>query len=339
MKETEGGAGKFPPCGYGVLGLCCSACLLGPCRLTPFGEGPERGLCGDDRDRIVARNLLRLARHEATCAMKDLRDALLRKRPSSPSSPLVEESKSLLSLIPEKRNPHLSSLYPERLFPSIHRIFPEEDFPPKSLTGILLDSIDVGQNGPSGVEEILDRCLQISLLSLMSEELCHHLNRPIPGEGGEGEEGSSEENQKLSDFLDRLPSIPCPVIVQLSEGDTPFPAAEQRLKKLDGAAPIFSIREGHGLPEIGRRLLKKWDLPATGLRAVVLISSSRVTPTLGALALGFTVASFPPLLIHGSDRVETFFLSNFRKRFGNAYLPSWQEDLDSMIMDCLKGTG
>lgn len=32
---------------------------MGPCRIDPFGEGPQRGVCGATGDIIVARNLLR----------------------------------------------------------------------------------------------------------------------------------------------------------------------------------------------------------------------------------------------------------------------------------------
>jgi carbon-monoxide dehydrogenase catalytic subunit len=48
-----------PQCGFGELGVCCTNCYLGPCRIDPFGEGPDVGVCGADRDTIVARNLLR----------------------------------------------------------------------------------------------------------------------------------------------------------------------------------------------------------------------------------------------------------------------------------------
>jgi carbon-monoxide dehydrogenase catalytic subunit len=33
---------------------------MGPCRVDPFGEGPQRGVCGADADIIVARNLCRM---------------------------------------------------------------------------------------------------------------------------------------------------------------------------------------------------------------------------------------------------------------------------------------
>ena len=28
-----------PQCGYGQLGLCCKICVMGPCRIDPFGQG------------------------------------------------------------------------------------------------------------------------------------------------------------------------------------------------------------------------------------------------------------------------------------------------------------
>lgn len=48
-----------PQCGFGELGVCCTNCYLGPCRIDPFGEGADVGVCGADQDTIAARNLLR----------------------------------------------------------------------------------------------------------------------------------------------------------------------------------------------------------------------------------------------------------------------------------------
>jgi carbon-monoxide dehydrogenase catalytic subunit len=49
-----------PQCGFGLLGICCRNCNMGPCRIDPFGEGPTLGVCGANSDIIVARNLLRM---------------------------------------------------------------------------------------------------------------------------------------------------------------------------------------------------------------------------------------------------------------------------------------
>lgn len=50
---------QLPQCGFGELGTCCHNCMQGPCRIDPFGEGPQKGVCGADADTIVARNLAR----------------------------------------------------------------------------------------------------------------------------------------------------------------------------------------------------------------------------------------------------------------------------------------
>lgn len=49
-----------PECGFGELGVCCRNCVMGPCRIDPFGEGPSEGICGANADTIAARNLARM---------------------------------------------------------------------------------------------------------------------------------------------------------------------------------------------------------------------------------------------------------------------------------------
>jgi len=49
-----------PHCGYCELGLSCRICAMGPCRIDPFSQGPQRGVCGADADIMVARNLARM---------------------------------------------------------------------------------------------------------------------------------------------------------------------------------------------------------------------------------------------------------------------------------------
>lgn len=49
-----------PQCGFGSMGLCCRNCSMGPCRIDPFGEGPQAGVCGANADTISARNFIRM---------------------------------------------------------------------------------------------------------------------------------------------------------------------------------------------------------------------------------------------------------------------------------------
>ncbi len=50
---------QLPQCGFGETGLCCRHCMQGPCRIDPFGEGPQVGVCGATRDVMVSRGLAR----------------------------------------------------------------------------------------------------------------------------------------------------------------------------------------------------------------------------------------------------------------------------------------
>jgi len=49
-----------PQCGFGKLGICCRNCSMGPCRIDPFADGPQAGICGATADTIAARNLVRM---------------------------------------------------------------------------------------------------------------------------------------------------------------------------------------------------------------------------------------------------------------------------------------
>ena len=50
---------QSPQCGFGMLGLCCRMCNMGPCRIDPFGNGPQAGACGATADTIAARDMAR----------------------------------------------------------------------------------------------------------------------------------------------------------------------------------------------------------------------------------------------------------------------------------------
>ena len=47
-----------PQCNFGLAGVCCKICNMGPCRIT---QKAPKGICGADADLIAARNLLRSA--------------------------------------------------------------------------------------------------------------------------------------------------------------------------------------------------------------------------------------------------------------------------------------
>jgi carbon-monoxide dehydrogenase catalytic subunit len=69
-------AKQQPQCGYCSLGTSCRICTMGPCRVDPFGEGPQKGVCGADADIIVARNLARMIAAGASSHSDHGRDIL-----------------------------------------------------------------------------------------------------------------------------------------------------------------------------------------------------------------------------------------------------------------------
>jgi carbon-monoxide dehydrogenase catalytic subunit len=69
-------AAQQPQCGYCSLGVSCRNCSMGPCRVDPFGEGPQKGVCGADADIIVARNLGRTIAAGAAAHSDHGRDVL-----------------------------------------------------------------------------------------------------------------------------------------------------------------------------------------------------------------------------------------------------------------------
>lgn len=46
-----------PQCGFGISGVCCRICAMGPCRIT---KKASRGICGATADIIGARNFARM---------------------------------------------------------------------------------------------------------------------------------------------------------------------------------------------------------------------------------------------------------------------------------------
>jgi carbon-monoxide dehydrogenase catalytic subunit len=67
-----------PADGFGQLGLYCHDCLQGPCRINPFEDGSERGICGQSRDSFVANRYLKASGMGALSRMNSTLDLLER---------------------------------------------------------------------------------------------------------------------------------------------------------------------------------------------------------------------------------------------------------------------
>ncbi|MDI7266532.1 MAG: anaerobic carbon-monoxide dehydrogenase catalytic subunit [Myxococcota bacterium] len=47
-------------CTFGLQGLCCRHCAMGPCRIDPKGKGAQTGICGATAETIAARHFVRM---------------------------------------------------------------------------------------------------------------------------------------------------------------------------------------------------------------------------------------------------------------------------------------
>ncbi len=95
---------QLPQCSFGQLGVCCRNCNMGPCRIDPFGEGAEKGVCGATADIIVARNLLRTIAAGAAAHSDHARDTVLTFKKMSEGeagSYRIKDEEKLLSLASE----------------------------------------------------------------------------------------------------------------------------------------------------------------------------------------------------------------------------------------------
>jgi len=95
---------QLPQCSFGQLGVCCRNCNMGPCRIDPFGEGAQKGICGATADIIVARNLLRMIAAGAAAHSDHARDSVLTFKKMSEGeagSYRIKDEAKLLSLASE----------------------------------------------------------------------------------------------------------------------------------------------------------------------------------------------------------------------------------------------
>ena len=81
-----------PQDGFLRLGLSCPfGCMQGPCRIDPFGRGPQNGVCGLAKDEMAAGLLLRLCLQGTMDAMAGVS--------SEDDTPAIEFSPAMRALV------------------------------------------------------------------------------------------------------------------------------------------------------------------------------------------------------------------------------------------------
>jgi hypothetical protein len=299
-------------CGYGLLGLCCNSCLYGPCRRSPFDDADSATFCREDGDWIVANHLMERISLESLQAMAGFRDAL---EQASGSGGRIEASRleeMRLFLNPFFREPSalLEAIYPERAFPSLYAL----GFPRMSWMTALLEAAAGRPPARRDPESILTDALRLSAIALAAEALSREAAGPTPEE-----------------FDVALPDSPSPILLLLSDegclqndGRGAQETQKTLINKIDSAcrkeARIYRLPNAALLPSFARRVSAKWGIPLSMTRSIAVVFSSSLIRGMGALALGFSLASLPGYPIQGSPIVEKFLTQNLKNKFGHAYL-------------------
>ena len=92
---------QSPQCGYGIAGVCCRNCAMGPCQINPFGDAPQKGVCGVDAETIAARNFLRAVAAGAAAHSDHARavvEAFIRTAEGELAGLEIKDEQKLLSL-------------------------------------------------------------------------------------------------------------------------------------------------------------------------------------------------------------------------------------------------
>lgn len=293
-------------CGYGLLGLCCDSCLHGPCRRSPFDGDTGGEFCGNDGDWIVANNLMERIALESLQAMAAFREAL--ERASGPGgrtlTPRLEAMRLFLSPFSQGPSALLEAIYPEPAFPSLHAW----GFPRGAWMTELMDAAAGRPPARRDPEAILTDALRLSAMALAAEALARE-----PA-------GSTPEEIDVA-----LPDAPSPLLLLIPDaGGLPNDGREASMKELEaacrGKARIYRLPHAALLPSFARRVFAKWGLPVSMTRSVAVVFSSSMVQGLGALALGFSLVSFPGYPIQGSPLVEQYLTQELKRKFGHACL-------------------
>ena len=335
MKPPAPNNEEIPACGYGLTGLCCSACLSGPCRISPFEPASDGGKCGASADQLVAGNLLRLIADETAVRLAKLARLVKKWRPAlagaaaadrpgaaflakyglDGSGSPADEIDDLLSPDPTAAaiSPLLGRLYPEAVFP---QFYSAELLPTGSLTLTLLDAFRTGHLNAAPTEDLLHTCLTLSLVALIGEELSRDLQCLADPDLARR---ADRRQTQILETLARVSSPAC-ILYFADAPQGPKPEAEALREKLEG--PLIDLSQPVDLLDIARRFHGlRSSTPADSAPLVITLSASPVR-VVGLLCCGYTVASCPGLPLSGSQRAVSFFCKELKDLTGSVYLPA-----------------
>ena len=360
MKNNFSSNPEFPPCGYGQSGLCCSACLSGPCRISPFDRTIEKGKCGASADRLVAANLLRIVAGETAARLADLAQIVQQARTSSfkrtvvsaenpgiakyisdkygldPAAVgktggadlLTREVETLLSMNNPAHNltPFWSRLFPAEVFP---QFYTGEILPATSLTLTALGAFQPVQKHDAALEDMLRTCLRVSLVYMVCDELIQDLES-LRDKGSFRETGKTEPDDAETHEA-ALPSAVAILLKTPQQGCDEYLEQETETLRSQWRGALVEISRPAGFFDFCRQFYRRDSRPLTDTAPLVVALTHTAALVVGILACGCSVFSRPGLPLYGSEPVSRFFSKDTEGVCNAVYLAPEAGDMLSVV--------
>ena len=354
MKAQLSSNPDVPVCGFGLTGLCCSACLSGPCRISPFDKNSGRGKCGASAEQLVAGNLLRMIAAEASAHMAELARLINRVQPQKPpfsasaadlftkydldaaavkqtgsASLMASEMVGLLALNQpaSEVNPLLTRLYPKAAFPHFYN---NGLLPSGSLLQTVLCAHQTGRFNAATIEDMLRLSLKVSLVDLVCRELLCDLRAVV-------DENCVRKPKKRQDkIIKKLTPIPAADdILLLTDGEQPSGWLDRETDMFRNAweGTIIDITRPADLFGIARRFHQTCSYPIVDTSPLVIAVSPSPALICGILDCGYPVISCPGLPLFGSEYALKFFSEDLRRLTGSVYPAAAGDDLLSQAVN------
>ncbi len=341
MKEKER---VLPECGFGMLGICCQDCSLGPCRFDPFSKQPQVARCGLSIDELVMRNYLRrlaLGTSSFAAYARKLAELILSRGTKGKAAQIAR--KALDELEGKTRTFLESQLSPEQL-----ELLGQQGVNPTGIERAILQISyqEASPVGSSTLQEVLKKGIAVSLAGLAAANAIRIMENFLArGQSWLPESFCRERKVRRGTPLRRMASR---VAQLISEGgglvfilECQLAASMEKLREelLQESISVVVLGCAANLPPDQRLgdclqtplLLELLSMVAIkvkrGIRAlpVVALVPGRINPQMEMIALALAVLGLPVCLLEpspilGSPRVKEILTSELRKRFGGYFI-------------------
>lgn len=347
----------LPKCGFGLTGLCCQACLLGPCRCHPLEPENTDVDCGKAPGVLVASRLLRLLTWETLETTGGLMATASRLVQSGAEVPDEAETVWRKTIARKYLDPaqadsdqlaaHLKTWAEKLISPvfsgdefafEIGKMYPSRIFPllahekirlNRSLVQDLFDSVSGAVHQVEKTDDILWRCLKMALLSMVAGEIDADL-KTLFDTGKTAKTQSPDANRPDSSPPGGSFDKKGLVIVSDAVATDPLHAYSRDFQQKTDR-PFVRVDGRRSLTDLLRDSCQEGAPERFHAETVAVIFSASAVDVLIPLILGFNTTSFPPLPLYGSKEVEIFFRETLKQHMGVSYLPAHSSDMTAAI--------